>query len=58
MIGVEAIRDTFSKFLHCSETELEEMVRKDRKFVEEKYGSEAVAKKFEDMYLFLTNDNQ
>ena len=34
------------------------MVRKDRKFVEEKYGSEAVVKKFEDMYLFLTNDNQ
>lgn len=57
-ISVEAIRVALTKFLRCSETELEEMGRKGRKLVEEKYGSEAVAKQFENLYHFLTNDNQ
>ena len=52
-IGAEPTMKALRKFLDCSDAELEQMGRKGRKLVEDKYTSEVVAKQFVIMYKSL-----
>lgn len=54
-IGTEPTVEALLKFLTCSDIELQEMGRRGRKLVEDKYTSVAIAKQFYEMYQQLAN---
>ncbi len=49
-LSIENLTDALRKFLSCSDLDLEQMGRRGRKLVEEKYSSTSVAKQFVGLY--------
>lgn len=54
-IGTKPLVEALKKFLSCSDSDMEQMGRRGRKLVEDKYSSTSVAKQFVEMYRLLIN---